>query len=84
MRLVAFGFILLLTLPALVRTQAVSRPFEVASIKPNNSGAADGGIRVQPGGRFAWTNMTLKQLIATAYGFDQREVIDRAEKPTEN
>jgi uncharacterized protein (TIGR03435 family) len=55
--------------------QPAAPAFEVASIKPNNSGAAEGGIRVQPGGRFAWTNMTLKQLIGTAYGFDQREIL---------
>jgi uncharacterized protein (TIGR03435 family) len=75
MRLMTFAFVLLLPFPTLVSTQSVSPSFEVASIKPNHSGAAEGGIRVQPGGRFAWTNMTLKQLIATAYGFDQREVI---------
>lgn len=75
MRFVTLGLILLLALSTELRAQSSPPTFEVASIKPNNSGAADGGIRVQPGGRFAWTNMTLKQLIATAYGFDQREVI---------
>jgi uncharacterized protein (TIGR03435 family) len=75
MRSAALCCVVLCVLTTVFRAQSSSPTFEVASIKPNNSGAAEGGIRVQPGGRFAWTNMTLKQLIATAYGFDQREVI---------
>jgi uncharacterized protein (TIGR03435 family) len=75
MRIAALSLVLLLTLSMRVSAQPTAPQFEVASIKPNNSGAADGGIRVQPGGRYAWTDMTLKQLIGTAYGFDQREVI---------
>lgn len=75
MRSAALCCVVLLALTTVFRAQSSSPTFEVASIKPNNSAAAEGGIRVQPGGRFAWTNMTLKQLIATAYGFDQREVI---------
>src|SRR5215217_3589440 len=75
MRFAAFMFALLFSLSIAVGAQAPPPTFEVASIKPNNSGSAEGGIRVQPGGRVAWINMTLKQLIATAYGFDQREVV---------
>lgn len=75
MRFAAFAFVALLPLATFVSAQAPSSTFEVASIKANNSGSTEGGIRIQPGGRFAWTNMTLKQLIATAYGFDQRELI---------
>ena len=47
-------------------TAAVGPAFEVASIKPNNSG--DPGMRMQaPPGRFTATNVTLRLLIRTAY-----------------
>src|SRR5689334_18376881 len=42
--------------------------FEVASIKPNRSGDLRMGIGLAPGGRFTGTNVTLRQLISTAYG----------------
>jgi uncharacterized protein (TIGR03435 family) len=57
----------------LVRAQApvVETPslkFEVASIKPAQSGAYGGGIRPAPGGeRYIATNITLKLLITVAY-----------------
>jgi uncharacterized protein (TIGR03435 family) len=52
--------------------------FDVASIKENRSGSLESRLRVQPGGRFEWTNTTLKGLIGTAYqrfAFDQRETV---------
>jgi len=52
--------------------------FEVASIKENKSGAPEGGLRAQPGGRIEWTNTTLRGLIGTAYqrfGFDMRQTV---------
>jgi uncharacterized protein (TIGR03435 family) len=42
--------------------------FEVASVKRNMSIASDGGMRVEPGGRLAATNMGVFFLIAVAYG----------------
>lgn len=41
--------------------------FEVASVKPNNSGAQGSGVQWQPGGALNATNVTLKSLIARAY-----------------
>ncbi|MBI4266640.1 MAG: TIGR03435 family protein [Acidobacteria bacterium] len=41
--------------------------FEVASVKPNNSGAGNMQIGIQPGGRFTVTNVPLRQLIVFAY-----------------
>jgi uncharacterized protein (TIGR03435 family) len=50
---------------------AASPTFEVASVKSNKSG--DGRIMLgfQPGGRFTATGVTLKMLIAQAYGVGQ-------------
>jgi bla regulator protein blaR1 len=42
--------------------------FEVASIKRNTSQANDGGMHVEPGGRFGATNISVFYLIAGAYG----------------
>jgi uncharacterized protein (TIGR03435 family) len=47
---------------------SVNPAFEVASIKPNRSGDLRMGIGLAPGGRFTGTNVTLRQLISTAYG----------------
>jgi uncharacterized protein (TIGR03435 family) len=45
--------------------------FEVVSIKSNKSGDGRVGIGFQPGGRFTATGITLRMLIATAYGTPQ-------------
>jgi uncharacterized protein (TIGR03435 family) len=52
-----------------VRAQSDAKPlaFEVASIKPNNSGPGPLGIEVQPGGRFIASNVTLRRLVLDAY-----------------
>ena len=54
-------------------SQAQSPPspplaFEVASIKPNKSGASRAPSMILPGGRFTATNNTLRALILNAYG----------------
>jgi uncharacterized protein (TIGR03435 family) len=50
--------------------------FEVASVKPNNSG--DPGIRfgMQPGGRFTATNAPLRELIRFAYNLQNFQIMD--------
>jgi uncharacterized protein (TIGR03435 family) len=52
--------------------------FDVVSIRPNRSGDVRSNIAIQPGGRVAWTNVTLESLIDVSYqrtGFDRRDVI---------
>ena len=44
-----------------------ARTFEVASVKPNKSGAQGVRIQLQPGGRFIAVNATLRQLVREAY-----------------
>jgi uncharacterized protein (TIGR03435 family) len=46
---------------------AAHTEFEVASIKPNNSGSNNMGAMAQPGGRFGAQNVPLRFLISTAY-----------------
>src|SRR5262245_33800961 len=41
--------------------------FEVASVKPNKSGARGGSLRPQPGGRVDAVNMPVNTLISFAY-----------------
>jgi hypothetical protein len=41
--------------------------FEVASIKPNNSGSSNISVNLAPGGRFTARNFTVKQLIEDGY-----------------
>jgi uncharacterized protein (TIGR03435 family) len=57
--------LLLCALPAFAQTP--NPRFAVASVRPSAPGSLGGGIRVQGGGRYSWTNVTLKQLMATAY-----------------
>lgn len=56
--------------------------FEVASIKPNASGATRFSMNTLPSGRFVATNVTLRSLIARAYGIssvlEKFRLIDRS------
>ena len=45
--------------------------FEVASVKQNKSGSGQRAAGFQPGGRFMARNMTLRGLVAAAYGTPQ-------------
>ena len=54
---------------------ASSLSFEVASIRPNTSGAPAMSVRVGEGGRFTATNMPLRQLIRYAYELQDSELI---------
>jgi uncharacterized protein (TIGR03435 family) len=62
-------------LTAVLPGSADSPAFDVASIKLNNSGAQGGGLSFRPG-RLDATNVTLKQLIAQAYGIRAEGVRD--------
>jgi bla regulator protein blaR1 len=60
------------------RPESAQPTFEVVSVKINTSKEPNNRIAVQPGGRFMWTNTTLKSLIGMAYqrrGFDDREIL---------
>jgi uncharacterized protein (TIGR03435 family) len=52
-----------------------AQTFDVASIKRNVSGEPRSGVRTLPGGRIAVINQTLRQIIRSAYGSNDLEVI---------
>jgi uncharacterized protein (TIGR03435 family) len=68
---VALGLSLLLANTVLMFAQSEAKSslkFEVASVKPNKSGSRSSRSGTLPGGRgFAATNITMRQLILTAY-----------------
>jgi uncharacterized protein (TIGR03435 family) len=49
--------------------------FDVASVKPNKSGDQGSRVGMSPSGRFMATNVTLKQLVSTAYNLRSFQVI---------
>jgi uncharacterized protein (TIGR03435 family) len=61
-----------------VRVSAQSAPtprFDVASVKPNHSGAAESSSIVIPGGRYSATNVTVRQLVKSAYGLHDDQIV---------
>jgi bla regulator protein blaR1 len=50
-----------------ITTASAQHTFEVAAIKPNASGDNRVMMRMQPGGRFTATGVTLRQLVAQAF-----------------
>jgi uncharacterized protein (TIGR03435 family) len=63
-----------LCLPALLIAQAPPA-FDVASIKPNNSGATVESVRFYPpSGRVTMTNVTVKRLIQNAYQLQDQQI----------
>ena len=67
--------VLICAAPAFAQAPPPPR-FEVASLKQNTSGAPDSNVRIQGGGRYAWTNVTLRQLIDMAYSSRDANVDD--------
>jgi uncharacterized protein (TIGR03435 family) len=60
--------LIVLAWAAVAGAQSPDRPkFEVASVKPNNSGDTKMGFAVRPGGRFVAINVPVRELIRTAY-----------------
>jgi bla regulator protein blaR1 len=57
--------------PMAAQAPGVQPQFEVASVKPNKSGAGPMRIGFQPGGRFTATNVPVRDLISIAYGQPQ-------------
>jgi len=57
--------------------QPATPAFASASVDPNTSGTGTGRMQLRPGGGFAATNVTLRELVAFAYqrhAFDKRDV----------
>jgi uncharacterized protein (TIGR03435 family) len=65
--------------PAQTSVERNGPAFATESITPNTSGAATRGrTNFEPGGRFTATNVTVRELLETAYrrhNFDRREVV---------
>lgn len=57
---------------------ASAQSFEVASIKPNRSGARNSGFKRFTGGELDATNITLKMLISFAYDIPQERILQGA------
>jgi uncharacterized protein (TIGR03435 family) len=74
--LLAFMMGLLTTSVPVAQAPSPDPAFELASVKPNNSGQRNSSINAQPNGRFSATNVTLLQLLARAYGLQAFRVID--------
>jgi uncharacterized protein (TIGR03435 family) len=62
--------ILVLVLGTTVAFSQTARSFEVAAIRENTSGASGGSTRIQPGGRWIATNISLASLITIAHGLN--------------
>src|SRR5215831_4714412 len=65
----------LASLALTVHAQAPRTSFEVAAIKRNVSGDTFSGNRTLPGGRVNMENQHLRQIIRSAYGSSDLEVI---------
>jgi uncharacterized protein (TIGR03435 family) len=71
------GAVALVAAPLVIGAQAPAAPvptFEVASIKPNDSGQMGQRMGIAPGGRIEATNVTLHQLVLMAYGLRDFQV----------
>jgi hypothetical protein len=75
-RLPIAGVLTLAVFMVPLRAQTPANPtYEVASVKPNKSG--DMGIRIgiAPGGRFTVTNASLVDILRTAFGIQNFQVV---------
>jgi uncharacterized protein (TIGR03435 family) len=51
------------------------REFEVTSVKPGNPNNSQFGYHMQPGGRYVATNVSLKNLVSTAYAIPDPRIL---------
>jgi uncharacterized protein (TIGR03435 family) len=58
-----------------LHAQDAALAFDVASVKPNTSGEAESASMTVPGGRYAATNITVRQLIRIAYGLHDMQIV---------
>jgi uncharacterized protein (TIGR03435 family) len=49
--------------------------FEVASVRPNKSGAQNASIRIEPGGRLTGTNQTVRNLVRNAWNLQPFQIV---------
>ena len=73
--------VLVLVLAATVALAQAAPSFEVAAIRENTSGATGGSTRIQPGGRWIATNISLASLITVGQRFlaVRRQVLETRE-----
>ena len=69
-----FVALLVVVLQWVAMAQSPRREFEVASVKPNNSGSGNAVSGLVQGSRFSSTNVTLMQMVRTAYGVQEFQV----------
>jgi uncharacterized protein (TIGR03435 family) len=64
--------------PLLAQTSAGANPkasFEVASVRPNNSGSTNSRLSAQPGGRVTATNVTVRMLLRASYRLQPYQMV---------
>ena len=58
-----------------VKSDGPKPQFEVATVRPNNTGESNASVRVQPGGRLTATNQTLRNLIRNAFNLQPYQMV---------
>lgn len=74
-RLAALAVSMYAALAGLAAQGPAAPAFDVASVKPNQSGEAESAAFVQPGGRYTATNVTVRFLVKSAYGLHDDQVV---------
>jgi uncharacterized protein (TIGR03435 family) len=70
------GFALLLSGALSAQTPDIDKlQFEVASVKPNKTGATSSSLGLQPGGRIVATNVALRLLIRNLYNVQADQIV---------
>ena len=77
-RFVGFGLLLSAALSAQV-SDIETLQFEVASVKPNNSGSQNSNMELHPGGRVTGTNVALGGLLRTVFNLQPHQLVNAPE-----